>query len=171
MRYPLKISLALVCTAVFALVGSLGAMDPVPLPAFEVTGVDGQVVKSSDLPNRGNWLLIYVTPQSHFCDLMLKSMKKDQYPDLPLNAIFIVGGSMDEVKALQAKYPDLATAAWYADPTRAAFTQMKLHGVPSVVGINQQTMKWIVNGVIPDPGAFKAILNSWIQQQVPPKTN
>jgi len=72
---------------------------------------------------------------------------------------------------LQAKYPDLAAASWYADPTRNAFAQMKLRGVPTVVGVNQQTMKWSVNGVIPDPGTFKAILNSWIQQQAPPTSN
>jgi len=171
MRSLSKISLALICSAIFTLVGSLWAMDPVPLPAFQVTSVDGQIVKSSDLPSKGNWLLIYVTPKSHFCEEMLKSMKKEQYPDLPLSAIFLVGGSVDEVKALQAKYPDLAAASWYADPSRNAFAQMKLHGVPTVVGVNQQTMKWIVNGIIPDPGTFKAILNSWIQQQAPPANN
>lgn len=171
MRYSWKISVALV-SAIFTLVTSLWAMDPVPLPAFAVINTaDGQTVKSSDLPSKGNWLLIYVTPKSHFCDEMLKSMKKDQYPDLPLNAIFIVGSTLDETRAMQAKYPDLAGAFWYADPTRAALAQMKLHGVPVVVGMNQQTMKWIVNGVIPDPKNFKAILNSWIQQQGPPKSN
>jgi AhpC/TSA family len=146
-------------------------MEPVPLPALQLTGMDGQTVKTSDLPSKGNWLLIYVNPKSHFCDEMLKQMKKDQYPDLAANAIFLVGGTVDDAKALQAKYPDLAAASWYADPNRDAFTLLKLHGVPAVIGINQQTMKWTVNGMIPDAGTFKAILNSWIEQQAAPKTS
>jgi len=171
MRYPLKISAALVCAAVFVVVANLPAIEPVPLPALQLIGMDGQTVKTSDLPSKGNWLLIYVNPKSHFCDEMLKIMKKDQYPDLPANAVFLVAGTVDDAKALQAKYPDLAPASWYADPDRDAFVRLKLHGMPTVIGINQQTMKWTVNGVVPDPNTFKAILTGWIQQHVPQKSN
>lgn len=171
MRSVLKISVAVICVAIFAIGNRIWAMEPVPLPALQLTGMDGQTVKTSDLPNKGNWVLIYVNPKSHFCDEMLKLMKKDQYPDLAVNAVFVVGGTVDDAKALQVKYPDLAIAPWYADPNRDGFTQLKLHGVPAVIGINQQTMKWIVNGVIPDAGTFKAILNSWVGQQVLPQTS
>jgi hypothetical protein len=164
MNYPFSTPVK-VCALVLILFSSLWAMEPAPLPALQLTGLDGQPITTGNLPKQGNWLLIYVTPKSHFCDEMLKLMKKDQYPTLVTDAVFVVGGSVDDAKSMQAKYPDLAAATWYADPNRVAINLLKLRGVPTVIGINQQTMKWMVNGVIPDPDNFKAILNSWIEQQ------
>jgi hypothetical protein len=131
--------------------------------------MDGQTVKTSDLPSKGNWLLIYVSPSSHFSSAMLKQMTKDQYPLLAANAVFLVGGTLDDAKTILAKYPDLATASWYADPNREAFIQLKLHSMPSVVGVNQQTMKWAVSGMAPDAATFKTIVNSWLDQAGSPK--
>jgi hypothetical protein len=170
MRRALTISI-LVCTAIFMALPILRAIEPVPLPALQLLGLDGQAVKTSDLPSKGNWLLIYVNPKSHFCDEMLKLLKRDQYPDLEGSAVFVVAGTVDDTKAMQAKYPDLAAASWYADPDHGAFVRLKLHGMPTVIGINQQTMRWTVNGVVPDPNTFRTILTGWIQQRVPPKSS
>ena len=150
--------------------GFAAAMEPTPLPAIQLSTLDGQTIKTADLPGKGNWLLIYVNSKSRFCDEMLKQLKKEQYPDLAGNAVIVVNGSSDDAKGLQAKYPDLATALWYTDSSRDAFNQLKLHGMPVVVGISNQTMKWVVNGVIPDPDTFRSVLNSWLKQPAPQKT-
>src|SRR5260370_14699719 len=131
MRHPLKSSTGLVCGAILMVAARLSAIEPVPLPALQLIGLDGQTVRTSDLPSKGNWLLIYVNPKSHFCEEMLRFMKKDQYPDLATNAVFLVAGTVDEAKAMQAKYPDLAAASWDADPDRGAFPKLKVHGVPT----------------------------------------
>lgn len=144
------------------LVSAAMAGDPVPLPDFQLTSLDGQVVKSGDLPAKGNWLIIYVQPRSQFSDGLLRLLKREQYPALEKHAIMIVGGSVDDMKTMRSRFDELNQAMWYADPARNAFTQLKLHGAPVVVGVKQQTITWSLNGVLPDTNVSKSILNTWI---------
>jgi hypothetical protein len=147
------------------LAGLAAAMDPMPLPDLQLTSIDNQPIKTSDLPAKGNWLLIYVQPRSQFSDNLLRLFKREQYPGLELHAIIVVGGSMDDLKAMKAKYPELTAATWYADTAKTAFTQLKLHGVPVVLGVKQQTIQWSLNGVLSDVNVSKSIVNTWVQQQ------
>lgn len=149
---------------VLSLVSLAAAIDPFPLPAIQLTSVDNLPVQNSDLPSKGNWLLIYVQPNSQFSDNLLKLFKREQYPGLEQHAIIIVGGTVDDLKNSKAKYAELSQATWYADTTKNAFTQLKLHGVPVVLGIKQQTVEWSLNGVLPDTNVSKSIVNTWIQQ-------
>jgi hypothetical protein len=132
--------------------------------ALQLTGLDGQTIKASDLPNKGNWLLIYVIPRSHSCEAMLMSLKKDLHPGLSGNVVIVVGGTPSQTKNLQSKYADLAQVSWYADSSGDAFSQLKLKGVPVVIGVHQQTMQWILNGMIPDAKSFKSIVNNWLKE-------
>lgn len=141
----------------------LRAADRRPLPEFLLTGLDGQTAKSVDLAGKANWLLIYVNKKSHFCDELLAGLKRDQYPTLAAKTLIVVQGSVDDAKGLQSKYPDLATASWYVDSSRDAFGQLQLHGVPVILGLQDQTIEWTINGILPDGKTFKSILNSWIQ--------
>ena len=145
---------------------SLKGMEPTRIPALQITTLDGQVTKTSDLPNKGHWLLIYVTPGSHFCLDALQLLKKEDYPKLAGNAVIIVGGSIQDAKTLQSRFPDLATTAWFADPGQDVFRGLKLHGLPSIIGVTQQTMQWAAIGAA-DPIAFKSMLNSWLDQVDP----
>jgi hypothetical protein len=144
---------------------SLLASNPLPMPDFQLTGLDGQTVKSADLPSSGSWLLIYVQPTSHYCDQLVKSLTKERFPDLASHTVFIVAGSMDDAKAVKARYDALSTAAWYADPSKEAFTQLKLHGVPVVLGVRDKTIQWTLNGILSDDKTFQSILNSWLTQK------
>lgn len=144
--------------------GNILAIDPAPIPDFQLTTLDGQTVKSSELPSAGNWLLVYVQPTSHYCDQLLKTMTADRYPTLAANAVFIVSGTADDAKAMKAKYPDLASATWYADPGRAAFAQLKLHGVPVILGVRDKTIQWSLNGILQDAKTMQSIITSWIQK-------
>jgi len=145
---------------------SLKGMEPTRIPALQLTALDGQVIKTADLPSKGHWLLMYVTPTSHFCLDALKLLRKGDYPKLPGNAVIIVGGSIDDAKVLQAKFPDLATAEWLTDPGQDVFRLLKLRGLPSIIGVNQQTMQWISIGAA-DPIALKSMLNTWLDQGDP----
>ena len=150
--------------AVLCLAALAAAVEPVPLPALQLTSIDNLPIKNSDLPAKGNWLLIYVQPKSQFSDNLLKLFKREQYPGLEQHAIIVVGGSVDDLKGVKAKYADLDQAIWYADTTRTAFTQLKLHGVPVILGVKQQTIEWSLNGVLSDISVAKSIVNTWIQQ-------
>src|SRR5689334_24523020 len=86
------------------------AVEPVPLPDIQLTAPDGTAVKSSALPTTGNWLIIYIQPRNQFSDNLLRLLKKDQYPTLAQHAVIVVGGSTDDLKTAQARFPDLASA-------------------------------------------------------------
>jgi hypothetical protein len=150
--------------AVLCLVTLAAAVDPVAIPELQLTSIDNQPIKTSDLPSKGNWVLIYVQPKSQFSDNLLRLLKREQYPGLEQHAIIIVGGNVDDLKAVKAKFAELDHATWYADTTKGAFTQLKLHGVPVVLGVKQQTIEWSLNGVLSDVNVAKSIVNTWIQQ-------
>jgi hypothetical protein len=139
------------------------AVEPVPLPDIQLTAADGSTVKSSALPTTGNWLIIYIQPRNQFSDNLLRLLKKDQYPTLAAHAVIIVGGSIDDLKTAQTRFPDLATATWYADTNRSAFTLMKLTGAPMILGIKQRTIAWSLSGVLSDVNVAKSILNTWVE--------
>jgi hypothetical protein len=119
-------------------------------------------VKSSALPTTGNWLIIYIQPRNQFSDNLLRLLKKDQYPTLAAHAVIIVGGSTDDLKTAQSRFPDLASATWYADTNRSAFTLMKLTGAPMILGIKERTISWSLSGVLSDVNVAKSILNTWL---------
>jgi hypothetical protein len=138
------------------------AVEPVPLPDIQLTAADGSTVKSSALPTSGNWLIIYIQPRNQFSDNLLRLLKKDQYPTLAAHAVIIIGGSTDDLKTAQARFPDLASATWYADTNRSAFTLMKLTGAPMILGIKQRIISWSLSGVLSDVNVAKSILNTWL---------
>jgi hypothetical protein len=153
-----------VAVAVLCLMALAAALDPVPIPELQLTSIDNLPIKTSDLPSKGNWVLIYVQPKSQFSDNLLRQFKREQYPGLEQHAILLVGGGVDDLKAMKAKYAELDQATWYADTTKTAFTQLKLHGVPVVLGVKQQTIEWSLNGVLSDVSVAKSIVNTWIRQ-------
>jgi hypothetical protein len=138
------------------------AVEPVPLPDIQLTAADGSTVKSSALPTTGNWFIIYIQPRNQFSDNLLRLLKKDDYPTLAAHAVIIVGGTTDDLKTAQARFPDLASATWYADTNRSAFTLMKLTGAPMILGIKQRTISWSLSGVLSDVNVAKSILNTWL---------
>jgi hypothetical protein len=79
--------------------------------------------------------------------------------------VVIVGGSLDDLKSTQSKYPDLSEASWYADTDKSAYAQLQLHGAPVVLGVRQQTIQWSLNGVLPDTNVSRSVLNTWVNQQ------
>jgi len=139
------------------------AIQPAPLPDFELSTLDGQTVKSADLPSQGHWLLLYVQPNHQFSDRLLKLLRKQEYPHLATNAIVIVLGTTEDAKAMKLNYPELESAGWYADNSRSVFSQLHLHGIPVIVGMDKKVMRWDLNGVLPDGNTQKSILNTWLQ--------
>jgi hypothetical protein len=156
-------AIAVTLGMVFLLSMFAGAVEPVPLPDIQLTAADGTTIKSTALPSQGNWLMIYVQPRNQFSDNLLRLFKKDQYPALAQHAVIIVGGSVDDLKNAQARFPDLALATWYADTNRSAFGLMKLTGAPMILGIKQRTITWSLSGILADVNVAKSIVNTWLE--------
>jgi hypothetical protein len=130
---------------------------------YSAAAADGSTVKSNALPSQGNWLIIYIEPRNQFSDNLLRMLKRDQYPTLAQHAVIIVGGSIDDLKTAQTRFPELAQATWYADTNKSAFGLMKLTGAPMILGIKQRTITWSLSGILSDVNVAKSLLNTWVE--------
>ena len=138
------------------------AAAPAPLPAFSIQALDGSAVSTSTWPLQGKSLLIYVEGNCQPCATLLGRLLKKDYPQLATHAIIIVGGAGPVgAKSVQQLYPDLSSAAWYADPSRAALSALNLQGAPVTMGLNGKVVQWSWSGVMPDAARLRSVLNSW----------
>lgn len=144
--------------------GSAHAMQPTPLPAFEVAKLDGLPVASSALGSAGKWLLVYVRPASPTSQRLLRLVRKEEDAGAAAHIVVIVGGSLAETQKVCDSFPGLASAAWYADPDDRASTALDIKGAPSAVGLRDRSMEWKLVGVPADPRTVRSILLSWVAE-------
>ncbi len=139
---------------------------PKPLPAFQLTQSDGTTINSQDLPQREKWLLIYTTAECRACDHLLRLINKTEQPDLPDKVVVVVGGATPaKLKQLAEKFPDLAEASWFADPTKDGIAQLKLTATPVVFGLRDHTLAWCVLGILSgDSLKMNSLLASWVEK-------
>lgn len=158
-------TLALLLCLIVTLSGSISAIDHRPLPAaLTFTSLDGKQIKSDTLPDKGNWMLVYVKDRCHLCDHMLRQFETDQYSSLLGRAIIVVEGPPDVAKGLQLRHPGLTNVRWLSDPQRNAFSLLNLHGIPALIGLNEHTIHWKFYGVPQNSGTFHSLVAGWVQQ-------
>jgi len=144
------------CWALFA-----EAAHPGPLPAFRLTTVDGRAADSTSLPAKGKWIIVYVSPFSPSTNTLLSMMTKARHPGLAQKTVILVAGTPVQAQKLKSAYPDLAAAQWYADTGKIAATAIRLHGVPTILGIQNQNLRWVQNGIPQDRQIFHSMVDSW----------
>jgi hypothetical protein len=138
------------------------AVAPAPLPSFSVQGLDGSSISTSAWPSKGKSVLIYVRGDCQPCAALLGRLRKKDYPQLAAHATIIVGDAGPAgVKTLQQLYPDLSSAIWYADSSRAAATALHLQGAPVILGLNGNIVQWALSCVMEHPTQQRSILNTW----------
>ncbi len=141
-----------------------GAVEPGPLPAFQVVSLDGVSTGSDRLPMPGTWLLIYVQPECFPCESLLQLFTPDQPAPLPQRLVVVVGGTAADARGVLAKFPDLAQASWYADTLNEAFRYLQLQGAPVMLGLRRDVVEWDVIGVPADSRTMRSIVNSWLRE-------
>jgi hypothetical protein len=163
----MKASLKAVVLAAVAIalagVAAVRASQPVPLPDFEVTSLEGTPIQSrSGLPASGKWLMVYVHPNCKPCDKLLSLVKQEEHPGLPPVMVIIVGGvDQATAAATRAKLKDLTDAQWYTDKSGKAWAALKMSGVPMVFGVRDKTIEWSLSGVLSSDAQVTSILASW----------
>lgn len=143
--------------------GTVKAMEPMVLPAFEVTSLDGTVVPSPELVHGGKWLLFYVAPHSESSKSLLRLLKKGEPGLDATRVVVVVGGTAEEARTVRESCPALSEAGWYTDPTKGALTQLKVQGTPTVLGLKDEALTWCAQGTLADPQHVKSALTSWLQ--------
>jgi hypothetical protein len=120
------------------------------LPDFEVMSAEAETVSSVALGDGGRWLLIYIRPDCAACDAVTNLWSDGEAPAAPARVRVIVGAaSADTLPQMQARYPMLNGAAWYADPTGAAARALGLAGAPVLVGMRGGRIAWTSHGLLP----------------------
>ncbi len=159
-RIPLVfVSVILVCTSVGA-----GNSFPMAMPDFQISRGDGTTLSSTQIPQSGKWLFVYLKQNCAGCERFLRVFNKADNPALPPHVVVVVGGMPpDKLDALVAKFPELAQAQWYADPGQSALPPLQIKGSPIIFGVQDSTLNWSVVGVpAGDSTKLKAIFKSWV---------
>lgn len=159
---------AALLSVAIALAGAtaLHATERRPLPAFMLTSLGGQPVASTELPQDGHWLLIYVEPSCRSCLAVLNALRRDEHPGLSSRVVVVVAGSSTEqALALVAAAVDLSEAAWLIDRDRSAGQALGLKHSPVVIGIRGSMIEWGLTGVLNNSVDVQSVLVSWLQRQ------
>lgn len=152
------VSVIVVCTSTRA-----GNAFPTAMPDFQISRDDGTTLSSTQIPQSGKWLFVYLKQNCAGCERFLRIFNKVDNPALPPHVVVVVGGMPpDKLDALISKFPELAQAQWYADPGESAVSPLQIKGSPIIFGVHDSTLNWSIVGV---PGGdsrkLKAIFKSW----------
>jgi hypothetical protein len=148
-------SLAVLCAAA----AGAWASPPGPLPAFDLTPLQGEAVPVASLAREGRWLLVYVSPHSGASRPLLLALEGTEAPRPSL--LIVVGSEPADAKAMAAGFEGRLGAAWYADPDGRARRALGLTGVPVVLGLRDGSIQWTLSGGVSDRRTLRSILVSW----------
>lgn len=135
-----------------------------PLPEFSVTTLEGAVVPVASLGMQGQWLIVYVGPDSAPSGRLLQAMKAwEASATIAQRSLVVVGGEADSARQLIAKLADDAPAVrWVTDPTQAAWKALRLSGTPTIVGVRDGRVEWALAGVLNNPATLESVVTSWV---------
>jgi len=138
------------------------AAEPVQLPEFSVQRMDGSTSKTSEWSLQGKWLLIYV---EHRPDALLRRLSQPEYSQLESRTIIVLGGiPLHDAQVLQNRFPQLGGASWFVDVPKNATVALNLQGAPMIIGVQDRTVRWRVNGFPRDPKFLQSLLTTWTTQ-------
>ena len=137
-----------------------GAADR-PLPDFAVTASDAATVSSAQLGDDHRWLLIYIRPDCAPCDSVVYLWSEGDAPAAPARVRVIVGAASPATLAqVQARYPLLTGATWYADSNGEAARALGLTGAPVLLGMRGTAIAWTSQGLLP---ITRSQISGWIR--------
>jgi len=135
-----------------------------PLPEFLVTTPGGTEVTAASLATPGQWLLVYVTAGSAPSGRLVEALKTWQSPALSERTVIVVGGALADAQAFVAQQANAGPSVrWVADPASAAWKALRLSGTPTLIGVKDGRIEWVLAGVLNDPKALESVVRSWVE--------
>src|SRR5688572_11388790 len=162
MRTASRTSIFVLVAAVIALLSPVLQAAPIaPLPQFFVTAINGQsFVDSSTFVRPGNWMLVIVRADCLPCDKVLGVMSEMSAG--PSLVVIVAGTNAAGGAAYAARYPQLASARWYADPNYETSNLSPLRAAPLMFGLRGNMQRWSLAGIVPDLDSVRAALLNWL---------
>jgi hypothetical protein len=169
-RYAVRLFGVFVVTSLCATPGLAAGQDGRLLPDFRVTAADGRDVAGSALSAEGQWLLIYVSPDSPPSHQLLQALQAWQSPQLIARTVIVVrGDAATAQRYIEKRLPaELKGIAWFADSKEQAWNALSLQGTPVLIGIAKGQVRWVVAGVLNDANALESVVRTWVE--APPQT-
>lgn len=141
----------------------IAAIERGPLPALDLTNLDGQPVATSQVTMEGTWLIVYVQPGCDPCEAILKAAARHENSSVADRLVVVARShTAEEVQAMAERHPRLARTAWYMDKDGEMFTRLRLAGAPVVIGLRGKIIEWSLAGVLADARAVGSVLGSWV---------
>ena len=153
--------LALLVT--LASVGAIAA-EKRPLPPFDVTTPTGATVGAASLGPPGQWLIVYVAPNSAPSARLVKALQSWQSPALAERTVVVIGGTLAGARRFIDQQAGAASSLrWVTDPSSVAWRALRLSGTPTLVGVKDGRIEWVLAGVLNDPKALESAVRSWVE--------
>ena len=136
------------------------------LPTFDLVGRDGRPFNSSALPTQGKWLIVYVAEGCSACDAVLGLFGESEPPNASARVVVIVEGRPGSAAAMSQRFPALALAGWYGDPSGGAARALDVPLQPTVVGVTDRSVSWSLPFATTAEGAkadLQPMLVRWLQ--------
>jgi len=142
------------------------AAEDSPLPEFRVLDPEGASVTSRQLTTAQRWVLLYVAPGCAACDDLSRATGRWQPPGQPARIIVVVRGSVQESAAFveHARPRGTVPVPWFADAAGEAWQALKLSGVPMLIGVEDNVVKWSIAGVLNDPNMVNSVVRTWLER-------
>ena len=137
-----------------------------PLPAFTVLSPDGAAVTSKQLTTAQRWVLLYVAPGCAPCSDLAGAAGTWQPPGQPARIVVVIRGDVTESATLvERTHPRGKIAVpWFADAADEAWQALKLSGVPILIGVEDNVIKWSIAGVLNDPKMVDSVVRTWLER-------
>jgi len=135
-----------------------------PLPPFDVTTPAGATVGAASLGTPGQWLMVYVAPDSAPSARLVKALQSWQSPALVERTVIVIGGTLADARRFVDQQVGAASSLrWVADPASAGWKALRLSGTPTLVGVKDGRIEWVLAGVLNDPKALESVVRSWVE--------
>lgn len=154
--------LYLVALLLFLPKGALPNEDRPPIPeTTSITSVTGEEVQLATLAKKGKWLLFLVRANDPKSESLLSLIARAPELRQPSNLVIICGCSPRNLLKLASSFPEIPQGIWYGDAGLKVINDLKLSGIPGLVGLNNGKIIWTHNGVPDTPEKTKSMILSW----------
>ena len=136
-----------------------------PLPDATVLDSAGRPVALASLGAEGHWLLIVVGTESTPSTRLVAALKEWQteVPQLADRVVLVFPGPGDRVQQfVTARGEEMPAARWVVDADGSAATALRVTGTPTIVGVADGRIEWVLAGVLNDPKTFQKALTGWV---------
>jgi hypothetical protein len=157
---PLMAALAI------AVAAPVVASEKRPLPDVAVTASDGSRVPLPALGSDGAWLLIYVGTASTPSARLVAALKEWQgeVPEIGRRVVLLFPGPVDEARRfVEARGDDMPAVRWVVDADGTAAAALRVTGTPTIIGVADGRIEWVLSGVLNEPTTFQRAITGWVQ--------